>query len=212
MKLPKEHNPDQEKQQESSCAHNDEACQNECGGKEAGKFFEDELQKKASEYNELWNKYLRLHADFENSRKRWDREKGEMFRFANYQLILDLIVVLDDLEHALRIGKEHNAGEQMLKGIEISFNRFFGILQKCGLELIVTKGKKFDPHCHEIVGQKEIDEGEEHMVLEEVQKGYFLNEKVLRTAKVIVSVKKNESHDTGHTRESGDNGASTSHE
>jgi len=194
----KEKNPQNRENKDSSCVHNDTECGKNCAHDDAGKFFEGELKKKSGEYEQLWSKYLRLHADFDNSRKRWDREKGEMFRFANYRLILDLVVVLDDLEHALRMGKEHNAGEQMLKGIEIALNRFFSILQKCGLERIETKGRKFDPHCHEIVGQKEIDEGEEHMVLEEVQKGYFLNEKVLRTAKVIISVKKT-SHDTGHT-------------
>ncbi len=150
----------------------------------------EEIKKKASEYDALWNKHLRLCADFDNVRKRWEREKLELIKFGNFRLIKELIVILDELQHALRIAKEHNSDDEIIKGVGITSDNLFGILKSYGLKIIDAVGKSFDPHCHEIVGQRETEDENEHFVLEEVQRGYFLEEKVLRTSKVIVGIKK----------------------
>ncbi len=147
-----------------------------------------ELQKKAQDYEELWDKHLRICAEFDNTRKRWEREKQEIYKIGNFNLIGDVVIVLDEMEHALRSAREHGNDPQIVKGIEMMYEKLKNLLQKHGLKAMEAKGKKFDPHLHEIVGQQASDEYEEHVVIEEVQKGYFLEDKVLRTAKVILAV------------------------
>jgi molecular chaperone GrpE len=160
-----------------------------------------ELQKKASDYDSLWDKYLRLCADFDNSRKRWDKDRVDLLKFANYSLIADLVVIVDELEHALRAIKDHSSSEDILRGVEMTYRNLVTILKKQGLKAIEAKDKKFDPHVHEIVGQKEASDDKEHFVLEEVQKGYLLEDKLLRTSKVIIGIKKKEDIEEGKVEE-----------
>ena len=148
----------------------------------------EEIKKKAQEYDSLWDKYLRVCAELDNARKRWEREKEEVIRFANFKLMKEIISFLDNLE-------------KTIEGMKLTYKNFLGLLSQFGLKRIEAKGKKFDPYYHEIVGQKEIEEGEEHIVLEEVQSGYLLEGKVLRTSKVIVGVKKNKNDSTGGDRD-----------
>ncbi|UCG35427.1 MAG: nucleotide exchange factor GrpE [Candidatus Omnitrophota bacterium] len=150
------------------------------------------LEKQGQELEALRDKYIRLGAEFDNARKRWEREKEDVIKFANYSLLKDLTIVLDEMEQALRMVKEHSDFEQIAKGIELTYNNLLGVLFKKGLKTIEAAGKKFDPHFHEIVASREIEEGDEHLVLEEIQKGYLFGDKVLRTSKVIVGVKKKE--------------------
>lgn len=150
----------------------------------------EELEKKAFEYDALWNKYLRVCADFDNVRKRWDKERQELIKFANTSLIKNLLVIVDEFEHALRAIKEHSQRDKIIEGIELTYNNLRNVLEKEGLKAIEARGKKFDPHFHEIVGQVENEEVEEHTVVEEIQKGYLLAGNLLRTSKVIISVSK----------------------
>ena len=155
----------------------------------------EELKKKASEYDALWDKYLRVCADFENSRKRWEREKQEIIKFSNFKLIRDLIPIIDELEQAIKIAKKDTSLAKICEGIEITYKKLLGILGSYGVKPIKAEGEKFDPHLHEIVGQKVVEDTQEHTIVEEIQKGYFLEDKVLRTSKVIVGVKKKEASD-----------------
>lgn len=150
----------------------------------------EEIKKKAQEYDSLWDKYLRVCAELDNARKRWEREKEEVIRFANFKLMKEIISFLDNLE-------------KTIEGMKLTYKNFLNLLSQFGLKRIEAKGKKFDPYYHEIVGQKETEEDKEHIVLEEVQPGYLLEDKVLRTSKVIVGVKKNNSKDnsTGGDRD-----------
>lgn len=150
----------------------------------------DELTKLNVKYEELWDKYVRLCAEFDNTRKRWERERTEIIRFANFSLLRDLIVVLDEMEHALAAVKQHANIEEVVKGLEMTYNNFWNALKRSGVLVVEAKGKKFDPHVHEIIASRETEDEEEHIILEEVQKGYLFEDKLLRTAKVIVSVKK----------------------
>lgn len=149
----------------------------------------EELVNEKQKYEELWDKHVRLCAEFDNTRKRWERERGEVIKFANFTLLQDLTVVLDEMGQALKVVNEHGSTEEIIKGLEMTYNNFVKVLNRNGLVAIEAEGKKFDPHLHEIIASKESD-GEEHVVLEEVQKGYLFEDKVLRTAKVIVSVQK----------------------
>jgi len=142
----------------------------------------EEIKKKAQEYNSLWDKYLRVCAELDNARKRWEREKEEVIKFANFKLMKEIISFLDNLE-------------KTIEGMKLTYKNFLSLLSQFGLKRIEAKGKKFDPYYHEIVGQKEVEEDKEHVVLEEVQPGYLLEDKVLRTSKVIVGIKKNNSKD-----------------
>ncbi len=148
----------------------------------------EELEEKASKYEKLWDKYIRICADFDNARKRWEKEKQELIKFANYTIIKELITIMDELEQAIKAVKQHSQIQDIQKGIELTYNNLYSILRKEGLTPIEAKGKKFDPHFHEIVGQKEEKELDEHTVIEEVQKGYNLGDRLLRTSKVIISV------------------------
>lgn len=151
------------------------------------------LQNKEKECLEWSDKYLRLCADFDNARKRWDRDRDQIFKFAKYPFLQEILVVLDEMEQGIKMVKTHANVEEITKGLEIMCNNFKNILVKNGLQPIETINKIFDPHVHEMVATKEIEDPniEEHTVLEEVQKGYMFEDKVLRTAKVIIGVKKN---------------------
>lgn len=153
--------------------------------------LEQELETKTNEYNALWDKYLRLNAEFENARKRWQREREDVLKFANFSLLKEVLIILDEMEQALKMIKEHSNIDEISKGLEMMYNNFLKILSSRGFKYIEVKGKTFDPHLHEIVATKDVEDDEQdHKVLEEVQKGYLLEDKVLRTAKVIVGKKK----------------------
>jgi molecular chaperone GrpE len=152
--------------------------------------LEEELERKNKEYTQLWDKYLRLYAEFDNARKRWEKEKQETIKLANFSLIKELIVILDEMEQGLRMAKDY-AQEKIYKGLEIMYNNFFNILKKRGLKKIETRDKFFDPHLHEIVTTKELEKDcDKPKILEEVQSGYLLEDKVIRPAKVVVGIKK----------------------
>lgn len=153
-------------------------------------------QKKEQEYKALWDKHLRLCAEFENTRKRWQKEKEEVIKFSNFLLLQELLVVLDEMEQAAKMIKQHKSGEEIIKGLDMMYNNFSRVLKKGGLKVIEAQGKDFDPHFHEIVATREAEDEQEHKVLEEVQKGYLLEGKVLRTSKVIVGIKKKSTVDS----------------
>lgn len=163
----------------------------EGGEGSAGEIKKEDFSASGQEYEVLWDKHMRLCAEFENSRKRWCREKDEVMKFANFSLLAELLVILDETEQALKMAQEHRNIEEIVKGIELTAVNFNSIFKRRGLEKIEAEGKKFDPHLHEIVAGRESDkEEDEYKVLEEIQKGYLLAGKVLRTSKVIVGVRK----------------------
>lgn len=156
---------------------------------------------KESEYEQLkadvlkgrenWDKLLRLQADFENARKRWDRDRSEFLRFANEDLLCDILTIVDELERSVELSQEkHEDHVAFLKGVAMILAHLHDLLKKNGVSCIASKGKCFDPNYHEALMQVEKDELPENTVVDEMQKGYILNDKVIRTAKVQVSKKK----------------------
>lgn len=149
--------------------------------------------KEAEEYQQLNDKYLRLAAEFENFKKRSAREYSRLAEIAESNLILQLLEVVDDFDRALSHAAEDL--KSFNKGAEMIFSKLTDILKKRGLKEIKALDEQFDPMYHEAVMQKEVDDRDDDVVIEEVQKGYFLNDRVLRPAKVIVAKRKIEKDD-----------------
>jgi molecular chaperone GrpE len=155
-----------------------------------------QLKSEAEKAKDTWDKLIRLQADFENARKRWDRDRNEFARFANEDLICDVLTIVDELERSVELSSEkHEDYAAFLKGVAMILAHLHDLLKKNGVCCINAKGKCFDPNYHEALMQTENDELPENTVVEEMQKGYTLNDKVIRTVKVQVSKKKQETQD-----------------
>lgn len=149
------------------------------------------LKEQAAKADENWDKFVRLQADFENARKRWERERREFGQFANEDLLCNILTIVDELERSVELSQQkHEDHTAFLKGVEMILAHLYELLKKNGVSCIDAKGKCFDPHCHEALMQVETDEVPENTVVEEMQKGYTLNSRVIRTAKVQVAKKK----------------------
>lgn len=150
------------------------------------------LKEEAEKSKEYWDRLLRLQAEFENARKRWEKEKQDFIKFANEGVILELLNILDELERAVELAQtQHQDFSAFLKGIEMILAHLYELLKEYGVKPIEAIGKTFDPHYHEAMMQVEDKDVPENTILEEFQKGYLLNERVIRTAKVKVSRKPN---------------------
>ena len=130
------------------------------------------------------DRLLRLAADFENYKKRAARERQEYVQLANERLIAELIPILDDLERALAAAEQHEEA-QLEEGVELVHRSLAGLLARHGVTLIETDGK-FDPHVHEAL-LSQPSEAEEGSVIDVVQQGYKLGERVVRPARVVVA-------------------------
>jgi molecular chaperone GrpE len=147
------------------------------------------LKKKSEQADSYLDKLLRLQAEFDNTKKRLAKEKEEFIKFAEAALILELIPIMEDFQRALESANKKHDIESLKKGIEIIVNHFKNLLAKKGLKEIKSVGKPFDPDLHEALLQEETDEYPEDTVIEEYQKGYLLNDRVLRHAKVKIAKK-----------------------
>ncbi|MDD5356454.1 MAG: nucleotide exchange factor GrpE, partial [Candidatus Omnitrophica bacterium] len=152
--------------------------------------LEKDLADSNSKLKECSDRYLRLQAEFDNAKKRMQREQQEFVKYANEGIIVELLGILDDLERSLEARESHHQdSEAFLKGIEMILSHVYEMLKRNNVRAIEAKGKSFDANLHEALTQSESDEHEENTVLEELQKGYMLGGKVIRTAKVKVSKK-----------------------
>lgn len=137
---------------------------------------------------ELNNKYLRLYAEFDNYRKRVNKEKEELVKFGNENLLYELLPAIDNLELALKHACG-DAGTGLVQGVEMTFKELQRTLEKFGLTKIEAAGKGFDPTVHHAMTQVEREDLDEKMVAEELRAGYMYRDKVLRPSLVAVSVK-----------------------
>ncbi len=139
-----------------------------------------------AEKNDLSDRLLRTRAEFENARKRTERERSDFLQFAAMDLVRDLLPVLDDFERAL---KTETTDREYAKGVELIYQRLFETLKKMGLEPIETAGKRFDPNVHAAVERVPTEEAGDQTILGEFQRGYNFRGKLLRPAMVRVAVK-----------------------
>ena len=133
---------------------------------------------------EQHDKYLRLSAEFDNYRKRTMKEKAELIKNGGEKTISAILPILDDLERALNISETSDDVKAMREGIELIYNKFLKVLNQEGLQKIETDGKDFDTDYHEVPAPSEEQKGK---ILDCVQTGYKLNDKVIRHAKVVVA-------------------------
>jgi len=138
-------------------------------------------------YSELNNRFLRLYAEFENFRKRTNKERLDIITNANAELLKDLIPVIDDFERAIANNKDSEDVVAIKEGFSLIYNKYKGILESKGLEPMESEGKVFDSEIHEAVANLPTDDKKlKGKVIEAIEKGYLLNEQVLRYAKVVV--------------------------
>jgi molecular chaperone GrpE len=145
-----------------------------------------ELQKVKLERDSIYDRLLRKQAEFENYRKRIERERSEYIQFASAELVKELLNALDSFELAIRNAK---TDEQTLRGFELIYKQLLDTLGRFGLKAIEVKGQKFDPNFHQAVATTPTDQVEDHTILEELRKGYLLNGRLLRPAMVNVATK-----------------------
>lgn len=149
------------------------------------------LKEEADKAKENWERMLRLQADFDNTRKRLEKERQDFVKFANEGIIVELLNVLDDLERAVGLAEtKHQDLAAFLKGVEMILAHLYDMVKEFGVKPIESQGKPFDPGCQEALMQVQDNSVPEHTVVEELQKGYTLNGRVIRTAKVKVSKQK----------------------
>ncbi len=142
----------------------------------------------SSELDALNSKYLRLYADFENYRKRVNKDKEELVRYGNESLIYELLPVLDNLELALKHATgDLNAG--LVQGVEVTLKELHRTLEKFGVTRIAAQGQPFDPAVHHAMSQVERADLPEKLVAEEFRAGYRYRDKVLRPSLVSVSTR-----------------------
>ncbi len=141
------------------------------------------------EVEELRDKYLRKLAEMENLRKRFDRERADYEQYALSDFLRELLTVLDNFERALE-NRDQSDGKSFQEGVEMIYRQYFDILKKKGLRPIELTGRDFDPSIQQAVVIEESDKVEEPEVAEELQRGYWLQERLLRPAMVKVLVPK----------------------
>ncbi|MBM3252053.1 MAG: nucleotide exchange factor GrpE [Candidatus Omnitrophica bacterium] len=148
------------------------------------------LQEEAAKAKEYWERILRLQAEFDNAKKRMQKEQSEFVKYANEEIILELLGILDDLERSLEAAQtKHEDQAAFLKGIEMILAHLYEMLKKNKVKAVESQGKLFDPHLHEALMQEETDKFQDGTIIEEFQKGYMLEDRVIRTSKVKVSKK-----------------------
>lgn len=147
----------------------------------------EKLEQMARENEELRDKYLRLHAEFDNFRKRTLKEKMDMMRTASQDIMMALLPVLDDFERAKKTADAADSTEQFSEGVNLVYHKLFATLKGKGLEPMEAAGEAFDPELHEAV--TEIPAPTEDLkgkVVDAIEKGYKLGDKIIRHAKVVV--------------------------
>ena len=145
-----------------------------------------ERDRLAAEKADLHDRLLRARAEFDNARRRGERERSDFMQFAAMDLVREILPVLDDFERALKV---ETADRNYAKGVELIYQRLYETLKRLGLEPIETEGKQFDPNRHEAVLRVQTEEAEDQAILGELQRGYNFRGKLLRPAWVRVAVR-----------------------
>lgn len=171
---------------------------NQDGGATGNPFAEENFQQqdepqapednKDEKYEKLNNQYIRLAADFDNYRKRHAQELESALKYGAEETLKKMIEVLDNFDRAQKSMENIDEPQKVKESFDVLHNQLFESLQKLGLEKIEAEGKEFDPNFHEAVMQTPTSETPEHTILQELQKGYKLADKVLRPSLVNVAV------------------------
>ncbi len=150
-----------------------------------GDTTEDLIKEQEEKISQYKDKMQRMQADFENYKKRSEKEKSEFVKYANEGLILKVLEAYEDLERALEVKEDKNLRE----GVELIYKKMTKILEDEGVEAIETEHQKFDPYKHEALMTENNEDYENNEIIQDLQKGYTLNSKVIRYSKVKVCKK-----------------------
>ena len=143
-----------------------------------------EIKKTAEENYDL---YIRSLAEIDNLKKRFQKEKTDLIKFSNESLIKQLLTVIDNLEKAISASQDENSVDSLREGVELTLKGLTATLEKSGLAQVKAEGAPFDPNFHEALFEQEDKSAEPGTVLQVLQKGYTLNERLIRPARVVVS-------------------------
>lgn len=150
---------------------------------------EKELKELQAKMDELNDKYVRLAAEFDNYRRRTARERLDLISTAGEDIIKGMLPVLDDCERALQVLRESGSDQAAIEGTELIYNKLMSYLKGRGLSVIESVGKELDTDFHEAVAQMPVQESDrKNKIIDVIQTGYMLNDKVIRFAKVVVGV------------------------
>ncbi|HSU72836.1 MAG TPA: nucleotide exchange factor GrpE, partial [Candidatus Binatia bacterium] len=149
--------------------------------------LKQELDHKSKESADYLNHLKRLQADFENYIKRSDKERKEFSAYASEKLIVKLLTVLDEFEQALDAMKKGGTKDDLVKGVELLYKNFHKILADEGVQPIQSVGVPADPYLHEVILKEKKDGTQDGIIIQELQKGYKMKDKVVRYAKVKVA-------------------------
>jgi len=167
----------------------------------------DSQEKQAQEELQIYqDKYMRLAAEFENYKRRAQRDQSDAIRYANESLLKNLLSTLDNLERAIQCGKDAGASGSLLEGVELTHKQFLETVGKLGVRQVSSTGSLFDPSMHQAVAQVESETAEPNTVVEEFQKGYFLHDRILRPAMVTVAKEESDQTETITTQDTGEEG------
>jgi len=150
----------------------------------------DERDKLLNEKQEIYDRLLRNKAEFDNARRRAERERSEFVQYAGMEMVRDILPVVDDFERALQssAGMPDGPAKDYIKGIELIYQRLVDRLTKMGLEPIEAEGKTFDPNLHQAVERVETKDAPDQTILGEFQRGYMFKGRLLRPTMVRVAV------------------------
>jgi molecular chaperone GrpE len=159
--------------------------------------LEDKLKAKEEEAKETYDRLLRVSAEFENYKKRSARDMDDFRKFAIQSLLKELLSVVDNLELAINSANENQQSDSSLKeGLDLTHREILHVLEKFNVTPIASKGELFDPTYHEAVMQEETDEYPENTVINEMQRGYLIHDRLLRPAMVVVAKPKTKPSDS----------------
>jgi len=173
---------------ETSSGFDPEAAGTEVPAEETLESLKKKLEEVRAEAGANYDRYLRTAADFDNYRKRASRETEDFRKYANQSLVKDLLPVVDDLERALAASAQAPPAEAPLRqGVELTLRSLLKVLENHEVRSFESLGKPFDPAVHQAVLRRECPDATENTVIEEFQKGYTLNDRLIRPAMVVVS-------------------------
>ncbi len=148
----------------------------------------DPLESALKDAAENRDRWMRAVADLENYKKRSLQERSKLLKYKNEELLRDLVAIVDNLERALGHSSEAGRNDPLVEGVAMTANMFRGILQKHGVTEIKALGETFDPHLHEAIARIPCPKnGRPNQVVQEVEKGYMYQDRLLRPSKVVVS-------------------------
>jgi len=155
------------------------------------KEMEARLESVEQEAKEAHDRFLRVSAEFENYKKRSAREMDEFRKFANESLLREMLTVVDNLERALNSSNNDNqANSHIAEGVDMTLKEILKVFEKFNVKPIEALGKPFDPNFHQAAMREETNERPENTVLNELEKGYMIHDRLLRPAMVVVSMPK----------------------